>query len=176
MTVKRRTVTIKLHPKNDADLVAWWDALERGTFEESSGRQRTAKATMRAALGFVLPPESDEAAVLRAELETAYKTIDALTRRIDHQHDRLEQLTAAVSNIPRLIGAVKTSGSTPADDTRLKELERQLAWAVDTLNWFIEHGAPAAADSPDPDEPTSTAQLSDDELREREDRLNKADW
>lgn len=54
MADKRVTMTVKLRPGKDDDLIAWWQSLEPGNFE-TDGKQSIIKAVLRAGLELPQP-------------------------------------------------------------------------------------------------------------------------
>lgn len=167
MADRRRTITVKLTPGKDDDLIRWWKKLEKGDHTTpNGGKQEVAKRTLR--LGIGLPQPQSEAPAIHI---TAQEAIEKLRDELYADLDR------ALSNMP-----------TAADDAheRIQQLEQyiygQLNEAAQHINDLYNRVdelmrrpvQPSEAAPLPPVEPAS--QVTDERLNERTKRLKKTTW
>lgn len=179
---KRETITVKLTPGKDDDLINWWNRLPKGTnLPGENTRQNILKTMLRTALDLPIPPaDADALDRLTAEFAAALDEERERRAALEQELQRQKTITA---NLPALVKQIASS-STPAalDDARVTELEQRIdsimTWA-NGVHALLQNGAVAAASSSTvADEPAPVVEdgLTDAEQQQRARKLKKAQW
>lgn len=160
---KRETITIKLRPGRDDDLIRWWARLE-------GNKNSTIKSVLRS--GLELPEPAPTAAADTADVEALKGELSAL-------YGELSALRQAVAQVPTLIrsqgGAAPGGPDYSADIAALyAELSTLREWAdnlVTALNQQIQ-GQSMIVDVP----ADSTPRMEDEKREQRRANMKRQKW
>jgi len=181
---KRVTLTIKLLPDADSDIIKWWSSLPLGSNKNTTGSRNTyAKTVLRYAI-----KEEDHIRELEAEkVELASQLqleqtrvhdlqgdIDLLrrqaTKAYDQQDRDIKELRTILSRLPIIAEkAVQQFVPTQSDAGRLDDIQQQ-------LNGLMERIEEVAKTRGTAEKPTKKRTLSEEELADRDHRMQKTNW
>lgn len=91
MTITRETITIKLTPGKDDDLIAWWESLPLGDYQ-TPGRQRVIKQALRRALDMPATVEPSSPQPLTVDLSELYALIAQQRQQLDNQNAWIQKI------------------------------------------------------------------------------------
>lgn len=187
----RVTLTVKLHPVKDADLIQWLENLPMGDHTSiDTGRNFALKHLLRSALGLPIPtPTADAIQTLYTQTSAAFETVSA---ELDSQRQRaadlqaeLERIAAVTANLPTIVKKLAPAAPTaPAVDTaEIEAIKQQIAalmtWANEVHGMIHNGTVQQSADvQPVATEPAPAVEdgLTEEELGQRKRRLKRAQW
>lgn len=162
---KRVTVTIKLTPGRDDDLIIWWRNLQKGTYHERSGKQEALKKFLRLGLDM---PEPEQG--LTEEEKNRLAQLESLVETLLNQP---AGTSSVVDDKKFLEWADWTEKALNNLDARLKrkdQLEQEVKRLSDRVEQLLRSGLTGTF------EQTEREQVTDKQLERRRQRLEKTDW
>ena len=172
---RRKTISIKLHPVHDRDLISWWDGLPKGSNKSEpadDSRQSIGKRILR----------------LYADLPIPLRTEKVTPDHINQLWDQLEYLQNAMGN-------AGVSNDARVLEDRIYQDLNALAGQIDQLFKMVSGGATVISDLPQnnyvpqddgaptelvirPESPTPVAdeRLTEEKMAKRQKKLGKSSW
>lgn len=177
MADQRETITIKLTPGKDDDLIQWWQSLPKGD-HKTDGRQGVVKSTLRAGLQYPIPePQREKIEAIQHELDQR-REWDAYR---DEQITVLLQRLNEVENTPNAPNnGISTHQIEAMQREMYQEWETLTRQLVDSLPATVQQIVEEALNTPPthrtPPPVQAVNQIDQQTAAEREARLKKASW